>query len=428
MRTTLARGVAHFSYTPALAFAAAVTLGKLIVYAGLIDVGQFGLLGKMLLVSAAFGVAGSLGMQSVASRDVPALFARGRDRRGLRSLAQTLAVTTVVAVAASLVAASGAAPLGLRPAEFVLSLLHGWAQSAFLTATFESRSRLEMNRYARDTAVRSVLTALAGILAAAAGWGGTGILVSEFAVTLLSFAVVAARAVGRTQFGARLLALSVLRRGWRLPWRAALVMLAGIIVAFVSSNLDRWIAAEHLERTAFGQYAFAWLTLVAAQSAQALLNSGLLPLLARRRAQSLEASAFRLTRLLSLSLLVGGLVLAWPLTSALSLTVDHALPKYGDALDLVAPMLLAAVLRLSDFWSSLLIVLEREGTVLAGQVIAVAAAGAGFVLWMSGTESPLTARSLAWLAFATALMSYLASLAGVCAVAAARRRRLTAAC
>ncbi|MDW8258575.1 MAG: hypothetical protein RML32_03950, partial [Gammaproteobacteria bacterium] len=86
LRATLIRGVAHFAYMPLLALAAAISFGKLVVYAALIDIEQFGVLSKMLLVSTLFGMVGSLGMHSIASREVPALFARGRTRRGLQQL------------------------------------------------------------------------------------------------------------------------------------------------------------------------------------------------------------------------------------------------------------------------------------------------------------------------------------------------------
>ena len=57
-----------------------------------------GALGQMLLVSAVFGMVASLGLQSVVSRDLPALIAGRRERRGLRLLAQTIAVAMWIAL------------------------------------------------------------------------------------------------------------------------------------------------------------------------------------------------------------------------------------------------------------------------------------------------------------------------------------------
>lgn len=422
IRTTVVRGIAYFSYAPLLAVAATVTFGKLLVYAGLIGVEQFGLLGKMLLVSALFSFCGSLGLQSVASRELPALLARGRARRGIRLLAQTVAVTTYVCLLCVLAALSGLTPFGLTAEELVLGIAHGWAQSIFLSASFESRSRLEMMRYARDTSVRSLAAALAGLGAGAAGGGASGILVAEIMLTLALFAGVAAAALTRAPSPAASILTAVSRRLWALPWRASMLLLAGAGIAFASANLDRWIGAAHLTRQSFGQYSFAWVALLAAQSGQALLNAGVLPLISRRRAEALEASAFRLTTLISLTLFVGGLALVGPLVWATALSISHFLPQFGDAVPLLVPMMLAAVARLSDFWSSLLIVLEREALMLAGQSAALIIAAAGYAAWLLFNHAAPNAVSLAWLAFAAASLSHLAGASSACACLLRARR------
>lgn len=417
MRATIARGVAHFSYTPLLGLAAVVSFAKLIVYAGLLDVAQFGALGKMLLVSTLFGMVASLGLQSVASRDLPALLARGRARRGLRLLGQTIAVAAWVAVLGLFAAIAGVSLFDLTARELTLGILHGFVQHAFLTLAFESRSRLELVRYARDMAIRNSAIAAAGAGVAALGGGASGVVLAEIAGTLVHCLIIGRVALQRARVSAALLAHTwALYRG-RLPWRSALLMGAGSLVMFASFNLDRWIAAETLPRDAFGAYAFGWLALVAAQSVQALLNSGLLPLLARRRAEALEASAYRLTVLVSATLLAAGLVAAAPAAWALAVLVERWMPQYALAQPLWLPLLLAAVFRVSDFWSSLLLVVELEKSLLLVQLAAVAAAGIGYLAWLALSGGSATAVSLAWLAAAAAALSHVVS-----ALAVARLR------
>lgn len=402
-----------FSYTPLLGFAAAVSFGKLIVYAKLVAVAQFGALGQMLLVSAAFGMAASLGLQSVASRDVPALFAQGRQRRGVRLLAQTIAVASWIGLLSLLAAAAGLSLFGLAAEELMLGVVHGWAQLVFLTLAFDRRSRLEMMRYARDMAARNAAIAVGGALVAWLGFGARGVMLAEIGGTLLFCLVIGRSVLARARFDPRwLLRTFAVHRG-RLPWRAALLMYAGTLVMFASFNVDRWIAAETLSRDAFGIYAFGWLTLLAAQSVQGLLNSGLLPLLSRRRASSLESSAHRLTTLVSTALLVAGLAAVFPTAWALTWVVEHWMPQYDQVRSLWLPMLLAAVFRVSDFWSSLLLVIEREGYLLAVQCAAVGGACLGYLAWLaSGTGGP-SAVSLAWLAAVAAALSHASSAAMV---------------
>lgn len=413
MRATIARGATMFSYTPLLGVAAAVSFGKLIVYAKLVTVAQFGALGQMLLVSAAFGMGASLGLQSVASRDVPALFARGLERRGVRLLVQAIAVASWIALLTLLGAAAGLSLFDLTAEELMLGVVHGWAQLAFLTLAFESRSRLELMRYARDMAARNAAIAVLGAVVAGFGFGARGVVLAEIAGTLAFCIVIGRSVLARARVGSRWLRHALAVHRSRLPWRAALLMCAGTLVMFASFNVDRWIAAETLPRDVFGLYAFGWLVLLAAQSVQGLLNSGLLPLLSRRRAVALEASAYRLTALISAALLVGGLSAVVPTASMLAWTVEHWLPQYAEARPLWLPLLLAAVFRVSDFWSSLLLVVEREGGLLAAQSAAVATACLGYLAWLAVGAGGPTPVSLAWLAVAAAALSHASSAAMV---------------
>ncbi len=423
MRKTLVRGARLFSYTPVLGLAAAVSFGKLIVYAQFIGVEQFGALGKMLLVSALFGMVGSLGLQSAASRDLPVFMARGQARRGLRLLAQTLAVTSAVAAIVLLsVVVQEPKVFDLSVEELVLGVLHGWAQQMFLVAAFDSRSRLNMMGYARDMAARSLAIALMGALAGWWGWGARGVAVAETLGTLCFFGWVAHAAIGRADSHWRWWVSMRIWRGARLPWRAALVLLAGGAVMFVSLNLDRWVAAEVLPRASFGAYTFAWLTVIAAQSVQGLLNSGLMPLLAHRRATGREAGAFGLTWIISLVLLAAGLISVVPAAWILDEIVKRWMPQFMAATPLFAPLLLAAVFRVSDFWSSLLVVTGKEGAILIGQLMAVSLAGGGYVVWLHLSTSAPSAISLTWLALASALVSH-----GVSAVSAYALRTTTCA-
>jgi O-antigen/teichoic acid export membrane protein len=186
-------------------------------------------------------------------------------------------------------------------------------------------------------------------------------------------------------------------------------MTASASIMFVSLNIDRWIGAQTLSRQVFGTYAFGWMVMLAAQSLQGLLNSGLLPLLAQRCSQGLHASAYRLTTILSLTLVIGGLVMAIPGAMVLRWTVTQTLPQYELAAPLWLPLLLAAAFRLADFWSSLLLVMRREALLLTIQASAALTAVASYIMWTQQTGGLPEPLSLAWLACLTAFLSHAAS-------------------
>jgi O-antigen/teichoic acid export membrane protein len=136
------------------------------------------------------------------------------------------------------------------------------------------------------------------------------------------------------------------------------------VVAFLTINVDRWVGADRLSRTDFAQYSFAWIVLAAAQSAQNLINASVYPMLARRLAANGRAAAFRICRIVSLSVLTIGLLAAFPAWLLADYILRHWFPAYSNAGGLIMTFFAVALLRVSDFWSSFLLIVGRERALL----------------------------------------------------------------
>ncbi|MET4371912.1 hypothetical protein ABIA99_004617 [Bradyrhizobium sp. LB12.1] len=409
------KALLRLSYTPILGVAAAISLGRLFLYTALLDVGEFGTASKLLLLSSLFGMCGTLGTQLVAHRDVPRLIHAGHGKEAVSMLAQCVVVSSLVAPPFVLIAPILGKFFDLSISEVILALCHGFVSQVFLTLVIESKSRLAMLQYARDMLWRSILVTIAGAAAAYMGLGGQGVVAAEAFLTLLVLPF-----LGATIF-------SINRIGWsdiepfrirNLPWRASIVLLAGSVVAYGSCNADRWVAASVLKPLDFGHYSFAWIPLLAAQSVQWLLNAGVFPLLVRHEAAQGPASAFRLTAVVSLSVLAVSTITAFIAWAVAAPFVQAWLPKYLEALPILPPLLGAAALRVSDFWSNYLIVSRSEGVLLKVQMVGFAAM---FVCWALVAEPSYT--SVAWLAFLTAATAFLAgAVASICCAYLGRAR------
>jgi O-antigen/teichoic acid export membrane protein len=362
----------------------------------------------MLLVSSAFGVLGNLGLQSVASREMPALFARGLGRHALRLQVQVIGFTTLVALAcAATLATTGLQRVGLSGSALALAVLHGWSQALFLLVAYERRSRLQMMHYAAGMAGRSIAVLLAGAAVALLQGSASAVIGAETVLSMLLSAAAMRNVLRRASLPSAFASRLALRDFARLPWRASALLLAGTLVLFVSMHLDRWIAAEALDASEFGAYSLAWIALVAAQAVQALLNSGLLPLLAQRRALGRDDDALRITAALSAGVLVVGGVSLWPAIWICDLAIHRWMPSYAAALPLLTPLSVAALLRVADFWGSLAIVRGQEGRLARCQACALAltcAVGA----WIMTSDTP-PSLPIAWLAVASAALSLIVS-------------------
>lgn len=405
----LRRATRFFSYTPLLGLSAALSFIKLLLYARFVDADAFGELSQILLISSLFCVVGSLGIELLAHRELPKLFARRRFRRACTLILSGLYVTTTTALAGSVIGILASVHLlgvyWLIPAA---GLLHGWAQQGFLLSLIESRSRLDMMRYAKHTLCRTILTISAGTAALYGGLGVVGAVLAETSVTLLIFFYLiptTTRASG-LQLATQLHLAA--KRLAKIDWRASTTLLTNSLVSFFSFGIDRWLAATYLTLSQFGHYSFAWMALAAAQSAQFLLNAGIFPLLAHREALHPGGGARKLTIAVSTTLLVAGAALALALFPIAQAAITRFYPQHLDALPLLMPLVLAAVFRISDFWSSYLIIIKRERIVLMIQATALLTSTGGWAAWALTRGIAPTPYSFGILALSTAVLSFIA--------------------
>jgi O-antigen/teichoic acid export membrane protein len=139
-----------------------------------------------------------------------------------------------------------------------------------------------------------------------------------------------------------------------------------------------------------------------AQTFQFLINASLFPLISRRYWASSSREAFRLSAYLSFGLAALGAAAAAALAPFIDLAIDRWFPQQTGAVGLVEPLLIAAVLRVSDFWSSFLLVIRRETLLLNLQIATLTGVGAIYWIVTLGRDQAPTAQSLAALAVALA--------------------------
>ena len=394
-------------YAPVLALSMGLMLVRLLIMARLLSLPDFAVYSAVLLVSSSFCMLACMGLQSLLQRDLPMMIVRQRERAGGVLLMQcTLVAAACAAVGAAVVVTGGVSLAGLSPTLLMVALIHGLSQQLFLIATIDSRSRNQPLRFARQNLDRALAVLAAGGVIAALGGQAALVLATEAVISLALAAWLL-----RQQFHAiPLRFVTALRLAWRrLPttrWRSALALLAVASLGFLVINADRWLAAQWLPASAFAQYAFAWLLLMVAQSVQVVINASLYPMLARRYAIEGGLHAFGMSARASLGLLAGGALLAVPLWTLLDLAIARWFPAYGEARSLLPVFLVIAVLRVSNFWSSYLVVVGREGRLLILNLMSAGAAAATWWLLAPPSAGELRADQIALLALLLSASGY----------------------
>ena len=387
-------------YVPVLAAAMGLMLVRLLVMARLLDVAAFATYSAGLLVSSSFGMLACLGLQSLLQRDLPVMIVRRRERAGAVLIVQCTLVAAACAAVGAGTAAAGLSLAGLSPALLAVAMVHGLSQQLFLIATVESRSRGEPLRFARQHLQRALAVLAAGAIMAGTSRHAGAVLAIEAALSL----ALAAKLLRHQVHAVPLAMGTACRLAWRrmpaLQWRSALALLAVASLGFLMINADRWLAAQWLETALFGQYAFAWTVLMVAQSLQVVINASLFPLLARRFAHLGPAAAYRIGAKASLGMLLVGGLAALPVWYLLDAAILRWFAVYSGARTLLPAFLAIAVLRVSDFWSSYLVIVGKEARLLGLNLLT--ALGTGLVWWVwrrpdAASVGPLDIAALAML-------------------------------
>lgn len=404
------RALRFFSYMPLLALSAVVSLAKLMIYARLVSADEYGAISQIFLVGNTFGIVGSLGFYLLGLRELPGLHVRRREFGMAVLLTQSIVVSTASALVAALLlipfGEAGVFSMKIGGAGVAVGLFYGWTQLCFQIATTDARSRLEMTRYSADVALRSIVTTAAGIIVILLGRRANVVALAESVVTLGMFVWVGVGVVAQAKIATVVLLRKAIRRLRLAAWRPATVLMLGSLLSFLTSAADRWLAAATLDLQQFGYYAFAWTSIAAAQTFQFLINASLFPLIGRRYWAKSAKDAFRLTAVLSLGLAALGALAAAILAPFVGLIVAQLFPHQAGAVPLIEPLLIAAVLRVADFWSSFLLVVRRETLLLNVQIVALGVAGIAFWAATLASGRAPTAESLSWLAVGLAAANF----------------------
>lgn len=393
-------------YLPLLATATALMMVRIAVMARLLDVRGFGLYSAGLLVSTTFCTLACLGLQALLQRDMPIMAARGRMRRPLVLVAQAVLVACACAGVVLLVAVARVPLAGLSGEMLAIAVIHGLSQQVFLVATIESRSLSQPVRYAAQNLVRAVLITVASAVLALFTRSAGLVLAVEATISLALAGAIFQR-IAETH-SVRIESITAL--AWRtLPranWGTAMVFLGITIVASALAYADRWFSASLLPAPVFAQYSFAAITVLIAQSAQAMINASVYPALSRRFALEGEAVTFVLSARVSLGLLAAAVLLGLPAYWFAVFAVERFYPAYGSALAILPMLLAVAATRVSDFWSSFLMICGQERQLLATQIVAGAGVCAIWFGWIVARGTPVTSTDCAWLALWLAVASY----------------------
>lgn len=394
-------------YVPLLGASMALMLVRTLVIARLLDVSAFATFSGALLVSSTFCMLNCLGLLQLVQRELPVQIMRGRERAGQLLVFQAVLVAAMCAAAGLILAICGATAAGLGRVLMVIGIVHGFSQQAFLVAASESRCRGDPVRFARQNLLRSASVLILGSMVAGATRSPGWTLVTEAMLSLLLTQRMLVEGRAQSGLGAMALYSLAFRQLRHVAWSGALTLMAVTMIAFSVVNADRWVAAQLLTPVGFALYTFASIVLMIASASQSLLNTSIYPMIARRYATGGSRATYRICALVSVTVLIAGALIVWPAYEVFELAVRRGFPRYAGAEGILVPLLAVGVLRVSDFWSSFLVITKRERSLLAVNVAAALIGALAWALWSRPwSRSAIGIQDVSYLAVMLAVSVY----------------------
>jgi len=378
LRFLSAHRLRQASYAPLLAAGMGIMFLRLLVMAWLLDLAAFAALSAGLIVSSLVTLAACFGLFPHLQRRLPVHLVRGHLRAAGVQMGQTILAALAVALIGLLVAFSNMSAGSISSTAILVGTVHGLAQQLFLIATTESRSNNEPVRYARQHLLRSLLMSAAGIAAALLFGSAEAVLIAEAVVGYAAVLIILAAV--RRRFGLPLAKVAplALRSFKRVNWLSMGTLLIYALISAVIVNLDRWLSAILLSPDDFARYSFAWIVIIAAMSVQALVNASVYPMIARRFALHGARNAFRLTFITSSLLLVLSLLAIGPAVYVVHQAIPRFFPQYAEATSIIAVLAIVAAFKVSEFWSTFLIIGGHERSAVVSLLFGLVA---GIALW-----------------------------------------------
>ncbi|MBO9194825.1 hypothetical protein J5277_11970 [Rhizobium sp. 16-449-1b] len=366
-------------YAPILATAMALMLGRFLLFAKILDLNAFAELSAVYLVSGIVGMLSSFGMFLDLQRKLPGYLALGQRRAAATIIWQSLLGTVAIGIVGVAFASAGLSFGSISSTAVLLGVMHGVVQQAFLIQTTESRSSNDPLRFSMQSIARALGILLFAVPISIEFGTALSVVIPECFVTGVMAISISHNTAKKMSLSHRRAALLGVRSFRRMRWGSTLSLLLLSLAVTTSSSMDRWLSSLTLQPADFAEYSFASITMTAAFALQGLINASVFPMIAKRSAIHGVRSAYRLALLSAFGTLGIFLVAIVPAIYVAEFLILQLYPKYSDAIPLIPILAIAAAFRISDFWSSFLVIRDREKTSL---LINMVAAGTAFVIWL----------------------------------------------
>jgi O-antigen/teichoic acid export membrane protein len=354
--------VKKISYIPILSISMGLMFARTLVLAKILDIELFGEFSIGMLVSNSFCMFSCFGFYQLLQRDQPVLINQGRNTRAFILVNQALLMGCLVFLLGFFLSLLDI--FEIPQVFFMLGLLNGFAQQQFLVVTQNSRSYGRTFEFAIENLYRSISTITIVSLVALNYQSAELILLSESIITLLISTFIYLKSISLSKVRPIRTWIITIKTLKKYNFTTPTILLVTSLIGFIISNGDRWIASSTQNKELFALYSFAGLILIIAQSAQAIINASLFPLLSKTHTIEGTFKTIKTTFIFSITTMILLSIAAIPGYLLIEFIINTWYQQYIKSLPIISLFIPIAILRTSDFWTSFLLITKKERKVL----------------------------------------------------------------
>lgn len=392
-------------YPLILALAMIIMMIRPLLVAYLLNQSEFASYSTGLLISSTFCMLGCLGLQTVIQKQMPIDLHLGNNNKSLILLIQGILIAILCLFIGGSICFFSPMLLTLGPLGIFVGIINGFSQQVFLLATIESRSVGKYVIFSLQNLFRAFLVILTTLFVAYFIGSAIVTLLVESLVTIIISYGILYRIFNHYDISILNTVVEAMKKILSINWESSLALMLIMILAFALTNIDRWLVVISLSPKAFANYAMAGIILLGAQSLQVIINSAVFPSLAKMYATGNKKHTFAFAKKNSIYFLLIGVAGSVPGFFLIKQIILYIYPNYYGAILIIPILIFVAILRMSDFWSSYLIVVGEEKILL---LIDIAMIVVSLIIWYTITIfiSDISIYSIASFAVAIGFLRY----------------------
>ena len=396
----------NISHYPILLFASVLMMAKTLVYANGLPVASYGLIAKLILWSPFCSFFMSLGVGALAIKKLPEYYDQAKIILA-NNIVSLFYVVTLAALVLLQLIVSMLCCLNLLNAIFLLLPIYSTSQAFFLFHASLERSKRMYIRYSCIMFFRGVVLLATLIVSVQYTNRVSALILIE---TLVNFIFLHKNIQLRKYFKLLGFSLGRLFRVWltkrdKKTLRASSTLGLTNVILMIYFGLDNILASLLLPNNVYAKYALAAIIFSVCTTIQAIINSNVYTNIGVLIGRDLYKESLRYLNMISVALFAAFVIFIWPVYEILKQIILLHLSKYTASIPIILVLLLSGFFRLADFYTSFLILCDKERIIIFCSIL-FSLVGCVFLVIISDFWGGLTTEIFAYFSLALSFVMY----------------------